>query len=61
MARTPGHPSKNCYDPNCNFVVAQRRQNSEVGCAYVAVDEDEYGKAVIEKWSISFHNVYKGV
>ena len=28
---------------------------------YVAVDEDEYGKAVIEKWSISYHNVYKGV
>lgn len=28
---------------------------------YVAVDENEHGKAVIVKWSISRHNIYKGV
>jgi len=27
---------------------------------YVAIDENEYGKALIEKWSISRHNIYNG-
>lgn len=26
--------------------------------AYVAIDEDDYGKAIIEKWKIAQHRVY---
>ena len=39
-----------CYDVRFANIVKTR--------AYVAIDEDAFGKSIIEKWNIKNHNVY---
>lgn len=39
-----------CYDVRFANITKTR--------VYVAVDEDQFGKAILEKWNIKNHNVY---
>ena len=58
-------PTKNewALEQGLNFEIAvafgeKRYAKVKKTVAYVAVDENEYGKALIEKWHISRHNIY---